>query len=88
MGITPKLFSSVWLWLTNIALLGVVVWAVREADWDQVAVERLFQHSFFASVLLLFLLWQLRAGLSLGLTSHLLGMKLFRRSASVGWSPS
>lgn len=84
MGLTPDLLSAGWLWLMNLLLLTALLAAVRCADWAQLAVERAFQHSLFAATLLLLLLWQLRAGLSPGLSIHILGMTAV--TLMLGWA--
>lgn len=84
MGLTPELLGEGWLWLMDGILLGVVVFALWSADWAQLAVERLYQHTVFASVILLVLLWCVRAGLSPGLSIHVLGLTAV--TLAVGWA--
>lgn len=84
MGLTPDLLSAGWLWLMNLLMLTAFLTAAYSADWALLAVERPFQHSLFASTLLLVLLWQLRAGLSPGLTIHVFGMTAV--TLTLGWA--
>lgn len=84
MGLTPDLIGAGWLWLMNGLLVAVMGLAVWQADWAQLVVERPLQHSLFATIILLTLVWQIRAGLSPGLTIHILGMTAV--TLMLGWA--
>jgi uncharacterized membrane protein len=83
-GLTPDLIGDAWLWLMNAVLVIVFGLAIWQADWAQLAVERPLQHSLFAAIILLMLVWLIRAGLSPGLTIHILGITAV--TLMLGWS--
>ncbi|WP_148861764.1 energy-coupling factor ABC transporter permease [Marinobacter fonticola] len=84
MGLTPDLVGAGWLWLMNLVLVIVVGLSIWHADWAQLAVERSLQHSVFAAAVLLMLVWQMRAGLSPGLTIHIFGITAV--TLMLGWA--
>lgn len=84
MGLTPDLISAGWLWLMNALLIVVLALSIWQADWAQLVVERPLQHSLFATIILLVLLWQIRAGLSPGLTIHIFGITAV--TLMLGWA--
>lgn len=84
MGLTSGLIPLPWLLLCWGVLLILVIAALVYADWAQLVVERPLQHSLFAGILLLVLAWQIRAGLSPGLTIHILGMTAM--TLMLGWA--
>ncbi|WP_018717138.1 energy-coupling factor ABC transporter permease [Arhodomonas aquaeolei] len=73
MTIPADLFPASWLWLANALLAALLVAAVRRAPWRLLKRSEL-QHVFYASALLVALLWQMRAGIAPELQLHLLGM--------------
>lgn len=80
--VTAELFPSSWLWLTNLGLALVALAVLRHAPWSRLgSSER--QHVFYASAVLVALLWQMRAGIMPGLELHLLGMSTL--TLMFGW---
>ncbi|BES72701.1 energy-coupling factor ABC transporter permease [Marinobacter nanhaiticus D15-8W] len=84
MGLTPDLIGAGWLWSMNVLLIVAIGLAIWQADWAQLVVERALQHSLFATIILLTLVWQIRAGLSPGLTIHILGITAV--TLMLGWA--
>lgn len=84
MGLTSGLFPLPWLLLFWALFFVAIIAALVSADWAQLSVERPLQHSLFAGVLLLVLVWQIRAGLSPGLTIHILGLTVM--TLMLGWA--
>lgn len=60
-------------WSTLVAALLCLLVAIRYAPWRRLAVRDL-QHVYLGAMVVVLLLWSMRAGLSIGLAIHLLGM--------------
>ena len=83
MGLTDNLFP-VWLLLaTAVVFTGILVRAVRQTDWQWLRSEQRLQHCLFGAAVVLGFLWQLRAGLSPGLSIHIFGMTAV--TLMLGW---
>lgn len=74
MGMTGNLLSTLQWWLTALAFLTILIAAMRAIDWREFRQDEALQHSFYGAALLLALLWQMRAGLSPGLSIHIFGI--------------
>lgn len=83
MGLIDNLLPGSVLVLAAMVCAGLLVWAVRRADWRRLLSDDALQHSLFASAVVLGLLWHLRAGLAPGLTIHLFGMTAV--TLMLGW---
>ncbi|PSW13904.1 hypothetical protein C9I98_22020 [Photobacterium sanctipauli] len=59
-----------------VAWLGLLLWFFPREFWPKFKGEKDYQHWVSASVVVLFLLWSLRAGLTDGLQVHFLGLTL------------
>ncbi|MFE8072792.1 energy-coupling factor ABC transporter permease [Marinobacteraceae bacterium S3BR75-40.1] len=76
--LSPVLFGAGWvIWLAGLAFAAIRV------DWAQLAVEKPLQHCFYGGAVVLWALWQLRAGISPGLSVHVLGMTTL--TLMLGW---
>lgn len=73
MGFPANLVPDTWQWLFNIAFALVFVQSLRHAPWDYLT-DRRDSNILFASVVVVWLAWQLRASIpgSPGLELHLL----------------
>ncbi len=60
-------------WSTLVAALICLLVAIRYAPWRRLAARDL-QHVYLGAMVVVLLLWSMRAGLSIGLAIHLLGM--------------
>lgn len=84
MGMTENLLStSQWL-ITLVLFLLILVRAVRTIDWQAVRRDNTLQHTFFGAAVVLGFLWQLRAGLSPGLSIHVFGITVI--TLMLGWA--
>ncbi len=77
--------NSGWGWWLCLLLYGsgllLSIWA---APWRKILSQRLLQHLFLGATVLLIGLWQMRAGLSPGLSIHILGATLV--TLMFGWA--
>lgn len=83
MGMTANLLSTTQLIITALLFLGILVTAVRHVDWQALRRDNALQHSFFGAAVVLGFLWQLRAGISPGLSIHIFGMTVI--TLMLGW---
>lgn len=74
MGFTTQLIAADWLVAAWPACLWLLWRAVRQAAWRRFVAAPATLHLFLASVVLLGLLWSLRAGVVPGLPLHFLGL--------------
>lgn len=74
-----------WGWWLCVLIYGsgllIAIWA---APWRRLFTQRLLQHMFFGVTLTLVVLWQMRAGISPGLSIHILGATLV--TLIFGWA--
>ncbi|WP_372982726.1 energy-coupling factor ABC transporter permease [Marinobacter sediminum] len=84
MGMTENLLSTTQWLITLVLFLLILVRAVRTIDWQAVRRDNTLQHTFFGAALVLGFLWQLRAGLSPGLSIHVFGMTVL--TLMLGWA--
>ncbi len=84
MGMTDNLLSpSQWV-ITLVLFVLILFQALRTIDWQAFRRDNALQHSFFGAAVALGFLWQLRAGISPGLSIHIFGMTLV--TLMLGWS--
>ncbi|GGY72416.1 energy-coupling factor ABC transporter permease [Marinobacter zhanjiangensis] len=83
MGLTNDLFPRWLLLLTALLFAGVLLRAIRQTDWQWLRSEQRIQHCLFGAAVVLGFLWQLRAGLSPGLSIHIFGMTAV--TLMLGW---
>ena len=84
MGMTDNLLSQS-QWVTTLVLFVLILFqALRRVDWQAFRRDNALQHSFFGAAVALGFLWQLRAGISPGLSIHIFGMTLV--TLMLGWS--
>ena len=71
------------LWTMNILFAGMLIFAVIKIEFRQLLNNRPGQHVYFGAMVMLLLLWGLKAGVSPGLGFHHLGATLF--TLMFGW---
>lgn len=74
MGMTENLLSPLQLIVTGLIFLLVLVSVVRGIDWAELRKDTALQYTLFGTAVVLGFLWQLRAGISPGLSIHVFGM--------------
>ena len=83
MGLTDNLFPA-WLLVASGLLFAIIlIRAIRQTDWTGLKANQRLQHSLFGAAVVLGFLWQLRAGLSPGLSIHISGMTAV--TLMLGW---
>jgi uncharacterized membrane protein len=81
--IPPDLMPSGLMWLTNILFLVALVLAASKAPVRGLLDNRPSQHVYFGAMVVLLLLWGLKAGITPGLGFHHLGATIF--TLMFGW---
>ncbi len=81
--IPAELMPSSVLWLTNILFVIILLFAAIKVEFKQLLNNKPGQHVYFGAMVLLLLLWGLKAGVSPGLGFHHLGATLF--TLMFGW---
>lgn len=83
MGMTENLLSTS-QWLFTALLFVVILWrAVRSIDWQRLRQDNGLQHTLFGAAVILGFVWQLRAGISPGLSIHVFGLTVI--TLMLGW---
>ncbi len=72
MNLTSTLLPPAWYWLSLLVAGGLIAWSVYGAPWGRLR-QNSFSHAWLGSIVALFTLWQIRAGIEPGLGFHLLG---------------
>ena len=90
MNFTDGLFSNLWQYGAILPYALILLWAVRTAPWQRLA-DNGQMHVWFGTIVVLMLVWSLKAGAKPGLHLHLLGATAFtlmfgRQSAILGLS--
>ncbi|WP_166261866.1 energy-coupling factor ABC transporter permease [Marinobacter salicampi] len=83
MGLADNLLTGLQIFFTTLLFLAGLWFAVRNTDWRRLRSDQTLQHMFFGSAVVLGFLWQLRAGISPGLTIHIFGMTVV--TLMMGW---
>lgn len=83
MGLADNLLSSGQIIACSILFLLVFALAYRYGNWQRLQDESAVQHAFFGAAVVLAALWQIRAGISPGLTVHIFGMTAI--TLMLGW---
>jgi len=78
-----ELMPSFVLWFTNILFVGILLFAAVKVEFRQLLNNKPGQHVYFGAMVMLLLLWRLKAGVSPGLGFHHLGATLF--TLMFGW---
>ena len=81
--IPAQLMPPIVLWLTNILFTSVLLFAAIKVEFRQLLNNKPGQHVYFGAMVMLLLLWGLKAGVSPGLGFHHLGATLF--TLMFGW---
>lgn len=90
MNFTDGLFSELWAYGAFIPYALLLLWAVRTAPWKRLA-DNAQMHVWMATIVVLALMWSLKAGAKPGLHLHLIGATTFtlmfgRQLAVIGLS--
>ena len=72
MNLTSTLLPPAWYWLSLLVSGGLLAWSAYSAPWARLR-QNSFSHAWLGSIVALFALWQIRAGIEPGLGFHLLG---------------
>ena len=83
MGMTENLLSTTQWVITFLLFAVILLAAVRSVDWGKLRQDTSLQHTFFGAAVALGFLWQLRAGISPGLSIHVFGITLV--TLMLGW---
>jgi uncharacterized membrane protein len=83
MGMTENLLSTTQWVITALLFAVILLAAVRSVDWHKLRQDTSLQHTFFGAAVALGFLWQLRAGISPGLSIHVFGITLV--TLMLGW---
>ncbi len=81
--IPAQLMPPIVLWLTNILFASILLFAAIKVEFRQLLNNKPGQHVYFGAMVMLLLLWGLKAGISPGLGFHHLGATLF--TLMFGW---
>jgi uncharacterized membrane protein len=81
--IPAALMPTTVLWLLNILFLSIMVYAASKISFKKFLDNVSGQHVYFGAMVILFLLWGIKAGVSPGLGFHHLGATLF--TLMFGW---
>ncbi len=81
--IPAQLMPSLVLWFSNILFAGILLFAAIKVEFRQLLNNKPGQHVYFGAMVMLLLLWGLKAGVSPGLGFHHLGATLF--TLMFGW---
>lgn len=72
MNLPDHLIPLGWQWANNALALALLAYAVLKAPWRHLAAPNL-QHVFLGSIVVLMVIWSVKAGIRPGLNIHLLG---------------
>ncbi|MFN4149230.1 MAG: energy-coupling factor ABC transporter permease [Rhodocyclaceae bacterium] len=72
MNFTDGLFSDLWAYGAFVPYVLLLLWAVRSAPWKRLA-DNAQMHVWMATIVVLTLIWSLKAGAKPGLHLHLIG---------------
>ena len=81
--IPAELMTSSVMWLLNALFLSILLYAASKTPFKKFLENVSGQHVFFGAMVMLFLLWGVKAGVSPGLGFHHLGATLF--TLMFGW---
>lgn len=84
MGMTENLLTGGQMFVTGVLFLVILMAAARQANWQALRRDNVLQHTFFGAAVTLGFLWQMRAGISPGLSIHIFGMTAL--TLILGWS--
>ena len=81
--IPAQLMPAFVLWAMNILFVAILIFSAKKVEFRQLLDNRPGQHVYFGAMVILFLLWGVKAGISPGLGFHHLGATLF--TLMFGW---
>ncbi|MDO8991208.1 MAG: energy-coupling factor ABC transporter permease [Sideroxyarcus sp.] len=77
MNLPAQLFSSDWLWMTNLLYAYFFYRAARNAPWRALLDNAVMVNALVGLLMFTFVFWQLNAGIRPGFSFHVLGSTLF-----------
>ena len=83
MGMTENLLSTGQWLVTAVLFAFILLAAVRSINWQTLRKDNVLQHSLFGAAVILGFVWQLRAGISPGLSIHIFGITVI--TLMLGW---
>lgn len=83
MSIESGLLPLWFIYLLFVPAVWVLIWALRQVNWQALREQHFLQHIFYSACLALAVLWSIRAGLSSGLGIHFMG--LTAATLIMGW---
>jgi len=83
MNIPYGVLAESWVWLGWVLAVLLFGWAIRTAPWQKVRQDWAAQGVLAASVLVVFALWSVKAGIGPGLSFHFLGATVL--TLMFGW---
>ncbi len=81
--IPAQLMPGTVLWLANILFFCILLFAAKKVEFRQLLNNKSGQHVYFGAMVILLLVWGMKAGISPGLGFHHLGATLF--TLMFGW---
>jgi uncharacterized membrane protein len=81
--IPASLLPTTLLWVANILMLALVLFALKNISFTALLNNKPSQHVYFGAMVALLLLWKIKAGISPGLGFHHLGATVF--TLMFGW---
>lgn len=73
MNLPDYLVPTAWQWIANALALALLAYTFIKAPWKYLSTSTL-QHVFLGSIVVLMLIWSVKAGIRPGLNIHLLGI--------------
>lgn len=83
MSIESGLLPLWFIYVLFVPSVWVLIWALRQVNWQALREQHFLQHIFYSACLALAVLWSIRAGLSSGLGIHFMG--LTAATLIMGW---
>ena len=81
--IPASLLPSTLMWVANILMLALILFALKNFSFTELLKNKPSQHVYFGAMVALLLLWKIKAGISPGLGFHHLGATIF--TLMFGW---
>lgn len=72
MNFSSASIDGLWVWVANVIYLAALVFAVRKANWKELASETAFQHVYLGATVFVALLWQMKADITSLVSIHFL----------------
>jgi len=76
MNLPDNLIAFPWPLYSHFIIAPIMIWAIWTAPWHKLK-QSDSQHVFFGAIVVLSIIWNIKAGISPGLSFHLLGVMVF-----------